>query len=208
MKFSLPTKPRSHSHCLRLALVLFMAAFFQPTFAETKYYRYIDENGVKVINSKIPPQYVKRGYEVVTVSGEVLEVFGPAMTEEEITAKEKAAEQAEWDERLLKRYTSLEDIEAAKSRKLAEFAASMSILQGNANTISTQIDDVQGRAADIERSGRAVPEVIIDNLKDLKEELGETQRLIKLREADKVELEKRFDDDIDRFAEIQAQSNS
>jgi len=190
-----------------LPLVLLLATPL-PSFAQAKLYRYIDENGVKVINSAIPPEHVKRGYEIVTVAGDVLEVVPPAMTEEEIRAKEKEAELEEWNERLLKRYTTVEDIEAAKQRKLAEFAASMSILEGNASNISAQIDNVQGRAADIERSGREVPAVIIDNLSALKTELKETERLIKLREADKVELEKRFDQDIEHFAKIQAETDS
>lgn len=172
---------------------------------QTQLYRYTNEDGVQVMNSRIPPRYVKNGYEIVTPSGEVLEVVAPALTEEEIAARARRKEQEERDARLRRRYTSLADIEAAKERKVNEFTASISILNGNANNIANQITDVQARAADIERNGRQVPQVIIDNLEALENELKETQRMIRLREEDREAVEARFDRDIARFKEIQGE---
>lgn len=174
--------------------------------AENRYYRYKNKDGVTVINSAIPPEYVQFGYEVVTVAGDVLEVVAPAPTKEELerTAKqrEREAELAQWDEYLLKRYSSAKEIEKAKERKIADFQGSLSILKGNANNIKTQIETVQARAANIERAGRPVPESILNNLSALESELTETERLVELRLEDQHELEEKFDLDIARFKEI------
>ncbi|MGH1470402.1 MAG: hypothetical protein ACRBCS_04370 [Cellvibrionaceae bacterium] len=179
--------------------------------ADNTYYRYKNKEGVTVMNSTIPPEYVQFGYEVVTVSGDVLEVVAPAPTKEELerTAKqrEREAELAEWDEYLLKRYSSAEEIEKAKERKVADFQGSMSILKGNANNIKNQIEAVQARAANIERAGRAVPKSILDNLTGLDGELKETERLIELRLDDQKKLEDKFDLDIERFREINSEQN-
>ncbi|MEX1031930.1 MAG: hypothetical protein WDZ30_01085 [Cellvibrionaceae bacterium] len=174
--------------------------------AADRYYRYVDENGVKVMDSRIPPEYVKNGYEIVTISGQVLDVIPPAPSPEEVeqraAERKREAELAEWDRRLLRRYSSVADINAAKERKLADFDASMAILHGNANNLEAQIEEVQRRAADIERAGREVPEVLLDNLEKLHADLELAREQIDSRLVEKVELEKGFDRDIERFATI------
>lgn len=174
-----------------------------------RYYRYVNEDGVTVMDSRVPPEYVKNGYEVVTLSGKVLEVVPPAPSPEEAKAmaeqRERQAELAEMDGYLLRRYSSVAEIEAAKKRKLADFDASMSMMRGNASSIESQIESVQARAANIERSGREVPEVLLTNLEDLNAELVKAQQRIQLRLEDKKELEKQFDREIERFAQIRPQ---
>lgn len=178
--------------------------------AVERYYRYINEEGVTVLDSKIPPKYVKNGYEVVTLNGQVLEVVPPAPTGEELekqaAQREQAAKMAERDAYLQRRYSSVADIEAAKQRKLAEFDASMSILRGNANGIEAQIHDLQARAANLERSGNAVPQVLIDNLNTLQEQLMKANQRIEARLLEKRELEQRFDNEMQRFAQIRSGS--
>lgn len=178
--------------------------------AEQRYYRYINEDGVTVMDSRIPPRYVKHGYEVVTVSGKVLEVVPPAPSPEEAeklaAQRERQAKMAEMDEYLLRRYSTVAEIEAAKKRKLADFEASMSMLRGNASGIEAQIQSVEARAANIERSGRPVPDVLLDNLEALKEELAKAREQIELRLEDKKELQEKFDREIERFAQIRPES--
>lgn len=171
--------------------------------AEQRYYRYVDDNGVKVINSAIPPEFVKNGYEVVTISGRVIEVVEPAPSADELEAfaerREREARLADWDDYLLKRYSTVDDIRRAKKRKVTDFEASVSILRGNASSIQTQIEIVQARAADIERQGGTVPQHMMSTLADLEKELAETNRLIDIRKEDQIELENKFDQDIERF---------
>ena len=190
------------------ALVGVMIAL--PAQAQQRLYRYLNEEGVTVINDKIPPEYVKKGYEVVTLSGKVLEVIPPAPTGAEAEAAsaqyELDKQLAEWDAYLLRRYSTPDDIRAAKKRKVRDFEASLSILRGNANTIQTQIELVQSRAASFERQGRAVPEATLNNLAQLQEELSETNRLIAIREENQRELVEKFDKDIERFKVIRPET--
>jgi hypothetical protein len=188
-----------------LAAFLLAAASFTAA-ANDRYYRYINDEGVTVLDSRIPPRYVKKGYEVVTASGQVLQVVPPAPSAEELeklaVQREQEAKMAEWDEYLLRRYSSIGDIDSARQRKLADFDASMSILRGNANGIEAQIHDLQGRAADLERAGRPVPEVLLENLAALQTELQKVHQQIELRSLEKQELEKRFASEIRRFSQI------
>ncbi len=206
-------RKRAHRWPIRWSILAALCCVFMASasHAQQRYYRYLNDEGVKVIHSTIPPQYVKNGYEVVTAYGEVLEVVAPAPSEEEAEAyaaqREREARLAEWDEYLLKRYSTPDDIRAAKKRKVGDFEASLSILRGNANSIQAQIETVQARAANFERQGRKVPEVILTNLSELQEELAETNRLIAIRKENQRSLEEKFDSDIERFKIIRPETD-
>ena len=80
--------------------------------AAANMYRYTDENGQIVISSTIPQEATKRGYDILSNNGRVIETIPPAPTEEEIAAREaekqrqkELAEQREQDRALLKRFS-------------------------------------------------------------------------------------------------------
>jgi hypothetical protein len=200
----------SPSFLLALTILISLNLSTPASWAQNKYYRYTNNEGVKVINSFVPAEYVKNGYEIVTLSGQVLDVIEPAPTPEEAeklaAQRQKEAQLAEWDQYLLKRYSTVADIEAAKERKLRDFEASVSILRGNATNIRGQIEQVQARAASTEREGRKVPESTINSLRALELELEDTERQLTLREADKLEIADKYDADIERFQIIKAKS--
>lgn len=51
-------------------------------------YRYTDENGQIVISSTIPQEASRRGYDILSKNGRVIETIDPEPTEEEIAARE------------------------------------------------------------------------------------------------------------------------
>lgn len=175
------------------------------------YYRYINEDGVKVINATIPPEYVPKGYEVVSLNGEVIRVVEPSPTGEE--AKRAAEErklrkqQEKADKLLRRRYSSVADIEAAKTRNLQELQGNISILTSNLSNVRSQIVTQQEQAASIERSGRAVGDDLLRNLANLQAEERDIQMQIKQREREYQAASDKFDQDIKRFAEISRSEN-
>ena len=208
-KISLLKPPLTLPFCL---ILLFTIGLSASAWGQTKYYRYTNKEGVKVMNSFVPPEYVKYGYEIVTLSGEVLEVIEAAPTPEEAeklaAQRQREAQLAAWDESLLKRYSSVLDIESAKERKLKDFDASLAILRGNASNIRVQIEQVQSRAAGIERSGRKIPESTINTLRALELELQETEELLGQREIEKDEIANKYDKDIERFRLIKGETTA
>src|SRR6187402_3359020 len=74
------------------------------------FYRYTNNDGRKVVSQTIPPQYIRNGYELLTISGEVIKVVPPAPPEadaERIANERKAAkEQARTDMDLRRTYSS------------------------------------------------------------------------------------------------------
>jgi uncharacterized protein YqeY len=190
--------------------LLLLVAFTSVQAVQKLYYRYINDQGVMVIEHSIPPEYVQNGYQVVTVSGQVIKTVEAALTSEEVERQAKAREYAsilnDWDAELKRRYSSVHDIEAAKGRKLAELDGSIAILKSNVSNLKKQIADEQALAASSERQGRKVSEAILITLNGLAEELLLTNKLIDDREEQYSKVKTKFDRDIERFAIIRPET--
>ena len=173
-------------------------------------YRYINEKGVKVLTYSIPTQYIPNGYEIIDSSGRLIEIISPELSPQ---AKAKAAAaQAEieklqiWDRQLLKRYSRVSDIEAAKKRKLAEISASISILPSNILNLNNEIHKLYSKAAAMERKGKPVPSAILDNINSIKEELVAIADKIDLRKKEYQMQADKFDKDKVRFLIIKSEN--
>lgn len=170
------------------------------------FYRYLNSEGVRVISHQIPPEYAQKGYEVVTASGQVLKVVDPAPTPEEAAALERQREikeaLREWDEELLRRYSSVRDIEATKQRKLAQVQTSIEILKSNISNLKSQIVVQHAKAANVERAGRDVPKQILTSLANLEQELSLSQQQLEQRRQQYREVVEKYNNDKERFSAI------
>ncbi|WP_299981292.1 hypothetical protein [uncultured Pseudoteredinibacter sp.] len=169
---------------------------------ETVFYRYIDKNGVPVINSTVPPEYAQNGYEVVSPSGRVIRVVKPAPSDAEKANMKSKAELAKWDAELRRRYSSVKEIERAKKRKLESIDGNIQILKGNIGGIDTRIHQKRMEAANLERAGRTVGDALLEQLNELKLKREVTEARIEKRQKERKALIAKFDEDIARFSEI------
>ena len=151
-----------------LPLLLLLSAV--PSLAgAAELYRYVNDKGVTVLDRLgVPPQFISKGYEVLNEQGRVVKVVPPAPSEAERQrlAEEKAM--ASSDAQLQRLYSTVDDVERARVRKLEEIDGQTSVAKANQQSLRTQQAAFQAQAADIERAGRQVPEhllVQIDNLR-------------------------------------------
>lgn len=170
------------------------------------FFRYIDDTGTKVMHQSLPPEAAQRGYEIVSLSGHVLKVVPPALSPEEAAkrAEERVRQEQleEWDAALLRRYSSVEDIESAKERKLADLEAAMSMLIANMNTTQKVIRQEYAKGANFERRGQPVPAMVLTNLEALQKELEESRDKYVKREWEYEEVVDKFERDKNRFEQI------
>jgi chromosome segregation ATPase len=173
-------------------------------------YRYTNDKGVTVVDYRVPVEYVHLGYEVLSVDGVVLKVIPRSLTDEEkkvrnaqdkLEARAKAEEQRlrEWDESLLLRYSTIEDIEAARERALGELRIRLSILKSNRRSLKQQVEGYQAQAADLERAGQQVDVARIRAIEDLQAEIESTERSIADRAREIEDVAGAYQRDIDRF---------
>lgn len=193
---------------LVLLLLCSSLAFGQPKNANTEkvIYRYKNDQGVLVLDSKIPPEFARKGYDVLSLSGKLLKTVPPALAGE---AAEKARqarlakeEQARIDLQLRRSYSRVEDIAAAKERNLQSLRGNIDILQANLASAGQRLVQAQERAAGVERSGREVPADMLKSISDLEQEERDIQQQIQQREAEYQQMSAKFDADLQRFIEI------
>ncbi|MBE9538604.1 MAG: hypothetical protein IMF06_05940 [Proteobacteria bacterium] len=173
-------------------------------------YRYTNDKGIMVLDDRIPADHATRGYEVLNEEGVVIEVVPRALSVEEqarqdvkeLLAEAAAAEQErlrKWDHSLLLRYSTIEDIEAARERALRDLRIRVSILKSNARSLKQQVENYQSIAADTERSGGTVDVKVLAAIEELQTDIAVTDRSIVDRQAEVARVQEEFQLDIERF---------
>lgn len=183
--------------------------------ASASIYRYTDKNGQVVISNTIPQAASKRGYDILNNQGRVIETVDPAPTAEEIAAREARkrdeaiqARQLEQDRKLLERFSHPDDAVRAMHRKIRELRELSRLKRSNISVIENQLDSEQVRAADLERSGREIPEAVLKKIRRLEASINEIEREISAQQAEIDAVKRQFIIDIERLEVITGESRS
>ncbi len=171
-----------------------LAALALPAQAEL--YRYLDDNGVTVLDRSVPSEYIKHGYEVLDHQGRVKQTISAAPTPQELKAHRAASaaqeRQLQEDKTLLRLYSSVPDLERAKKRQLTQIESLIETTRANVATLKSQREELQRRAAGQERAGREVDASILRELAEVAAETDRLERLIAAQQAEIKEVEANF----------------
>ncbi|MNG11120.1 hypothetical protein D3C84_946320 [compost metagenome] len=106
------------------------------------------------------------------------------------------------DARLLRLYTSVEDVDRALERKLAELDGLIGVARGNLQSLRSQQANLQSQAAESERAGREVPAHLISQIDNLREEQKRLSKDIARYERDRLAAKNSFAADRARLAKL------
>jgi hypothetical protein len=200
-------------HCgfLPLAFVALIAAL--PASAEERFYRYENGEGVTVIDDHVPPQFAPKGYAVLTGTGRVIQVVPRALTAAELNdvngeavkarlRLEEEEKQRRFDDTLLTRYSSLEDVSAARKRRVNEILVQAEMTRGRIANLKSQLETRQAEAAALEREGREVPPEYGSTIEVLRADIGVSEQLLARLRVEQQATALRFDIEARRFAEL------
>ncbi|WP_323752186.1 DUF4124 domain-containing protein [Marinobacter sp.] len=172
-------------------------------------YRYTDDNGRLVISNTIPQEATKRGYEIISDRGRILETIAPAPTAEELAAREAANKrkqqqeaQLEQDRQLLKRFSHPDQAVRAMHRKVEELESVISLKRGNISVLSNQLDNEQSRAAELERAGKTIPDATLKRIYRMEGQVRDIEREIAAQQLEIDTIAQRFLSEIERLEEI------
>lgn len=185
-----------------LCLLLALASMF--VSASGNLVRYINDEGNVVIDYTIPAKYVPRGYEIISVTGKVIETIAPEPTGEEIETQRELNRLREAYAMLRKRYSNEKDILRVKERKLANVQASIALVESNIHSINLSIDLLIADAAKQERLGRDVSPETIAKLAEKRSELSAAEETLALRKQELLETGQKYDQDYQRFVDGKA----
>jgi hypothetical protein len=194
---------------LPLCLLAILLVYADPGVAK-ELYRYRNNDGYVVIAYQVPPEAIANGYEVINETGVTLRIVLPQldeaaradMTEQERLAREEESERQrlrKWDESLLLRYSTIEDIEAARDRGLGDLRIRVSILKGKLRSLKQQVENYQALAADQERRGLSVSGEHLSAIEDLRSEILVTERAVDDRQNEIAQVDSAYARDIERF---------
>ena len=196
-----------------IGILLLSGLLVVPSALMAEMYRYENKEGKMVLGNTLPREAKEQGYEILNDQGRVIERIPPPPTEKEIAerkrrdAEERRRRQQEKerrkrDKRLLRRYSAPDDAVRALHRKLRERFSSIKLKLGNIHSIENQIEEEQERAANLERSGRDVPDSLHGKLERLRAEKTNVLAKIgkELRKAE--ETREAFRNQIERLEEL------
>ena len=166
-------------------------------------YRYTDERGTTVLSRQgVPPEHIGRGYQVLNEQGRVIRVIPPAPTAEELRRMQLEKAQALSDVQLLRLYSTPEDVERARQRKLAELDGLIGVARGNLQSVRNQQANLQSQAAEHERAGREVPAHLLAQIDNQVAEQARLKSDIERYQALREQSNANFDADLERLKQL------
>lgn len=172
-----------------------------------------DENGVRHYGDRVPPEYANRDRDLLNSQGVVVgrqqSLTDEQRAEQERLAAEEEArqKQAQYDKMLVQSYTRIEEIEAARDRRLAELDSQI------ANT-EKALEELRARLAQQQRNaGRYkpyssdpgapdLPTTLASNIKQSEKSIAEFEATLASFRADRASTVETFAADIRRFKEL------
>lgn len=194
--------------------------FFMPeaTWA-IELYKYINEDGVTVLDSRIPSKYVKSGYTIISSDGRVIEVVARALTEEEIRERDKKAaiekerqleleRQAAEDATLLRLYSTPGDVIRARDSKLATINSFVNSAQGNLQRYQDQKRQFEADAANTERTGGQVSQENIERIRNTTARIEQIQLEIDAKLSEIEAVKAKYGRDLERIKQLQTEEKN
>lgn len=191
----------------------FLLSIMLATVSHAELYKYVNEDGVTVLDSHVPARYVKNGYSILSLDGRVLEVVARALTDEEIRerdealaeqrAKEKAErEQKIADQNLLRIYGSPEDVVRARDTKLASIEGFINTSRGNVARLESQKRALESQLADIERAGGSISKERLNQIRSIENRIRNNEAEIREKLGEMDQLRATFSADLKRVREL------
>lgn len=180
--------------------------------AQAGMYRWVDGNGHVHYGDTLPPTYQKSGAAEMNKQGQVIkrtqsEAERKADAERQAEQKriqQEKQKQAQLDRALTSTYTTEAEIDLARDRALENHKLVIKGAEIRAKVVDANITELQGRIAQIEKTGRPVTNNLKEQLERATSESLELKRTIQNSEAAMQQVREKYAADKARFREIMA----
>lgn len=199
---------------LRYILLPFLLLVLVASAAQAQsVYRWVDDEGETHYGQSVPPEFKDYGYVRLAPDGTVRERVEPALSPEEMAERRRQrAEQARReasqrsqeasDRMLLATYDSEEDLRQALETQLAGIESQRASTRMALNLIENRFENLIGRAAELNREGRDIPERLQSELDDTRAELRSLRADLKRLDEREAEARERFSASLERYREL------
>ena len=165
-------------------------------------YRYYNQQGVLVTTDTPPPDAATNDYEVVNESGRLLRIVSVLDRGAELSG-----DQSKQDHYLLSSFSTVDEIQSLKARKVQLLMREIEQLENNLTALSIRENKIYFDAANIELSGEVVPQSVSEQLQILEDARVELNDTLAQRREEYAALEQRYKGYIVRFRILKEDSN-
>lgn len=203
---------------LTCALAL-LATTLTPVAEAARIKCWTNKDGVRECGNVVPPEYAQKGHEEVSRGGLTVDRQEAARSAAEAEAERRqqaAAEAAATAERrrfqaqsardrvLTDTYVSESDMLLAHRDKLDAIDSRIRHSREHIGKLEETLHVMQRDAANLERSGKSVPDKLLSDMREVRRQIDETERFITAREDEKLDLNRQHEEDLRRFRYLKA----
>ncbi|MFT7687131.1 MAG: hypothetical protein ACI9FB_002483 [Candidatus Azotimanducaceae bacterium] len=207
------TKRPSSFLVSRFALLVSLIALVHSELTFAELYKYINEDGVTVLDSHVPARYVKDGYTILRLDGRVLEVVSRALSDKEILIRDQnlaeerrlnriEREQKIADQNLLRIYSTPEDVVRVRDDKMASIEFAINTSKGRESRLKSQKRDMQAQLADIERAGGTISNERLAQIRGIDSKIRQNEREMASKLDEMLTLQASYAADLKRVREL------
>jgi len=221
-----------------ISLLLFLTSL-STAHAASQLYHYTDANGHSVMSHSLPPEFAQKGYDVLDAkSMRRIRRVAPALSPEELRLKRSEEQQNQqilelkeqqelalieekakaahenklaglYDEQLLMRYQTIEDIEQDQKEYEASIKAKQGYQYKKLATIRKSILTLEKKAANIELEGSNKEQIdnIINQISSKKQQEDKMRKQLDFQLRELKKQQGSFNEDKVRFTELKALTN-
>jgi 23S rRNA A1618 N6-methylase RlmF len=201
------------SLCPLSCLILLPALLASAEALAERIYKWVDENGEIQYGDRVPPRYASKQRILINDQGRTVKVYAAAQTpEEKSTAEALAKKQAEArklaeqqairDHSLLSTYSSEEDMLSARDGKVASVTALIQLTNSRIESMQKRLTELTEDAAEFERSGKKLPEGLVSQIKNIREQIQQNEEFARHKRLEKEQIARKFAEDIKRYREL------
>ena len=198
--------------CISL-LILLPALLSGGEVLAERIFKWVDENGKIQYGDRVPPQYATKERSVIDDNGRTVKVYEAAKSPEEkaeaqALLKQQAEEkkiteqQAIRDHSLLSTYSSEEDMLLTRDSKVASVETLIQLTNSRLDSMQKRLNELTNDSAEFERSGKKPPEGLVNQINNIKEQIKHNEDFLKIKQNEKEEIGRKFDEDIKRYREL------
>jgi len=205
----------SHRHLLLSSLILLPALLSCGESRAERIFKWVDENGEIQYGDRVPPQYASKERSVIDDQGRTVKVYeapkspeekavAQALMKQQAEAKKSKEQEAVRDHSLLSTYSSEEDMLQARDSKVASVETLIQLTNSRLESMQKRLNELTNDAAEFERSGKKLPDGLVNQMKNIKEQIQHNEDFLKAKQEEEEEIAHKFDEDIKRYRELTA----
>jgi len=204
----------THRHLYLSCLILLPALLSGGEVFAERIFKWVDETGKIQYGDRVPPQYATTERSLIDDHGRTVKVYEAAKSPEEkaeaqALLKQQAEEkklteqQAVRDHSLLSTYSSEEDMLLARDSKVASVETLIQLTNSRLDSMEKRLNELTNDTAKFERSGKPPPEGLVNQINNIKEQIKHNEDFLKIKQNEKEEITRKFDEDIKRYRELE-----